>query len=186
MSDVVLLFRGINVGGKNPVAMSRLRELLEGLGCTDVVTYLASGNAIVNTTSKPGDLAETLEKELPSRFSLHDEVVKVLALTPRQFGAVISERPPGFGDQPDTYHSDAIFLIGIPVDEAMSVFDPRDGVDAVWPGTGVIYSQRLSAERTKSKLGKIIGTVPYKSMTIRSWQTTTKLAAILDARNSDA
>ena len=27
----------------------------------------------------------------------------------------------------------------------MKVFDPRPGVDEVWPGTGVIYSQRLSA-----------------------------------------
>jgi uncharacterized protein (DUF1697 family) len=44
----------------------------------------------------------------------------------------------------------------------------------------VVYSQRLSAQRTKSRLSKIVGTVPYKSMTIRSWQTTQKLLAMLE------
>jgi len=44
----------------------------------------------------------------------------------------------------------------------------------------VIYSQRLSSERTKSRLSKIVGTPAYKSMTIRNWNTTTKLLKILD------
>jgi uncharacterized protein (DUF1697 family) len=61
----------------------------------------------------------------------------------------------------------------------MPVFDPREGVDKVWPGDGVIYSQRLSSQRTKSQLSKIVATPVYKSMTIRSWDTTTKLLEIL-------
>jgi uncharacterized protein (DUF1697 family) len=182
VTDAVVLFRGINVGGKNPVAMSGLRDLLEELGCTSVATFLASGNAIVDTTMAPGALASALEKQLPSRFRLHDELVKVLVLTAGQLQAVVADRPKGFGDQPARFHSDAIFLMGIGVPDAMAVFQPRDGVDEVWPGNGVIYSQRLSAERTKSRLGKIVGTPPYKSMTIRSWQTTLKLVAALDQR----
>ncbi|MCW2973057.1 MAG: hypothetical protein JWN72_1330, partial [Thermoleophilia bacterium] len=71
-------------------------------------------------------------------------------------------------------------LIGITGEDAMTVFQPRDGVDRVWPGAGVIYSQRLSAERTKSRLGRIVGTEPYQSMTIRSWRTTTRLVELLD------
>jgi uncharacterized protein (DUF1697 family) len=57
----------------------------------------------------------------------------------------------------------------------MEVFNPRPDVDRVWPGNGVIYSQRLSAQRTKSRLGKIVGTDAYRSMTIRSWATTLAL-----------
>ena len=70
--------------------------------------------------------------------------------------------------------------MGIGLDAAMPVFKPRDGVDRVWPGPGVVYSQRLSSERTKSRLGQIVGTPPYKCMTIRSWQTVTRLLALLD------
>jgi uncharacterized protein (DUF1697 family) len=42
MSTSVILIRGINVGGKNPVKMSGLREALEALGCTDVGRRAAS------------------------------------------------------------------------------------------------------------------------------------------------
>jgi uncharacterized protein (DUF1697 family) len=71
--------------------------------------------------------------------------------------------------------------MGIDAADAMKVFDPRPGVDQVWPGKGVIYSQRLSAQRTKSRLNKIMGSPAYKSMTIRSWQTTLALLERMEA-----
>jgi uncharacterized protein (DUF1697 family) len=101
--------------------------------------------------------------------------VAVLVLSHDQLRAVVERKPEGFGEQPDTYHSDAIFLIGIGAAKAMEAFDPRPGVDTVWPGKGVIYSQRLSAERTKSRLNKIMGRPAYRSMTIRNWNTTVAL-----------
>ena len=110
-------------------------------------------------------------------------MIRVLAVSQPQLQAVVVQRPRGFGDQPETYHSDAVFVMGIPVDEAMAVFKPRDGVDQVWAGDGVIYSQRLSAQRTKSRLGQIVGTAPYKSLTIRSWATVKKLLTLLDDVN---
>ena len=52
-----------------------------------------------------------------------------------------------------------------------------------WPGAGVVYFARLSAERTKSRMSRIVGTPEYQLMTIRSWATTTKLLELLeDAR----
>ncbi len=41
------------------------------------------------------------------------------------------------------------------------------------------YFQRLSAERTKSKMSRIASTPEYKLMTIRNWTTTTKLLELL-------
>ena len=70
--------------------------------------------------------------------------------------------------------------MGIDATAAMEAFDPREGVDAVWPGKGVIYSQRLSAQRTKSRLSKIAVSPHYKAMTIRSWATTTKLVSLIE------
>ena len=65
---------------------------------------------------------------------------------------------------------------------AMRVVDVREGVDQVWPGTGVLYFARLSARRTQSKMSSIVGTPEYQLMTIRSWSTTTKLLGLLDER----
>jgi len=91
----------------------------------------------------------------------------------------VDDRPKGFGDQPEKYHSDVIFLMGIDAAEAMPIFNPREGVDRVWPGKGVVYSQRLSAQRTKSRLSAVMASPLYKSMTIRNWNTTVKLLEML-------
>ena len=107
------------------------------------------------------------------------DLIKVLVLSDNQIQAVIDNKPEGFGEQPEKYHSDVIFLMDIDAAQALSVFDPKEGVDKVWPSNGVIYSQRLSALRTKSRLSRIVGTPAYQSMTIRSWSTTTKLLEIL-------
>ena len=180
LSRYVVLLRGVNVGGKNKVPMAALREVLGARGFADVSTYIASGNVLLRSELPAAGVQAAVEEALVEGFDLDDDLIKVLALTPEQLRAVVADRPEGFGEQPDTYHCDAIFLIGVDVDEGLSVFKPREGVDRVWPGTGVIYSQRLSAQRTKSRLGQIVGTPAYKSMTIRSWQTTLKLHALLD------
>lgn len=62
----------------------------------------------------------------------------------------------------------------------MSVVRLKDGVDQAWEGDGVVYFARLSARRTQSKMGRIVGTPRYKLMTIRSWTTTTKLLGLLE------
>ncbi len=180
MSEYLVLLRGINVGGKNKVPMADLRELLEELGCRDVTTYIASGNVILRSDAPRAEIRRTIEQALPARFKLDSELVSVLVLTHAELQAVVDNKPKGFGEEPDTYHSDAIFLIDIDAAIAMEVFDPRPGVDRVWPGDGVIYSQRLSAERTKSRLSKAISTPAYKSMTIRSWTTTRALLDRMD------
>ena len=45
MGTFVALLRAVNVGGTK-LPMADLRALLEGLGLTDVRTYLQSGNAV--------------------------------------------------------------------------------------------------------------------------------------------
>ena len=172
MTRYLVLLRGINVGGRNKVPMAALRELLESHGHTQVSTYIASGNVILSSDRTAAAIKRDLEEALPKAFKLDSDLIAVLVLTLAQLRAVVRKRPKGFGDHPEKYHSDAVFLMGIDARTAMKVFDPRPGVDEVWPGTGVIYSQRLSAQRTKSRLSKIVGTPAYKSMTIRSWATT--------------
>jgi uncharacterized protein (DUF1697 family) len=175
----VALLRGINVGGKNKVPMAELKTCLESLGFTNVSTYIASGNVIFESNESVDNIKAKIEKALPEYFALHSELIKVLLLSHSQLQSVINNKPPGFGDQSDKYHSDVVFLMDLAVGDAMQVFDPKEGIDRVWPGKGVIYSQRLSALRTKSRLSKIIGTPAYRSMTIRTWNTVTILLELL-------
>lgn len=159
--------------------MAELKKCLEELGFNNVQTYIASGNVILQSPLAAEVVQQQVEAALPRHFKLDSELVKVLVLSHQELQAIVDNKPAGFGVQPDVYHSDVIFLMGIDLEQAMSVFDPREGVDTIWPGQSVIYSQRLSAERTRSRLNKIIGTPAYKSMTIRNWNTTLALLKLL-------
>jgi len=62
----VLLLRGINVGGKNKVSMSELKEQLLSIGFDNVSSYINSGNLFFSSlenheicSSKIRDLLET-------------------------------------------------------------------------------------------------------------------------------
>jgi uncharacterized protein (DUF1697 family) len=184
MKAYAVLLRGINVGGKNRVPMADLRGCLERLGYSDVATYIASGNVIVASDGTPDDIRAQIELALPRCFELDVDIVKVLVLSREKLQAVFDDKPDGFGEQPARYHSDAVFLMGIGTQQALTAFDPREAVDTVWAGDGVIYSQRLSSRRTESRLSKIVSSPAYKSMTIRNWQTTTKLLELLKERES--
>jgi uncharacterized protein (DUF1697 family) len=181
----VALLRGINVGGRNKLSMAVLKQLLEEIGLEDVRTYIQSGNAIFRSTLSADTIARKIEAGLTAALGLDDELIKVLVLSHAQLKAVVEKRPKGFGDEPDKHHSDAIFLMDIDGKAAFAVFSPREGVDKVWQGEGVIYSQRLSAERTRSRLSRIVASPLYKSMTIRSWATTAKLLELMEAAERD-
>jgi uncharacterized protein (DUF1697 family) len=179
LTSYLVLLRGINVGGKNKVPMAPLRALLEGLGHSDVSTYIASGNVLLRSDQSASEMKKAIEEALPKTFRLDSELIAVRVLTLAELQRIVDEKPKGFGDHPDEYHSDAIFLMDIDAANAMKAFDPRPGVDTVWAGEGVIYSQRLSAQRTKSRLNKVMSSPAYKSMTIRSWTTTLTLLDLL-------
>src|SRR4026209_864216 len=109
MTRYLVLLRGINVGGKNKVPMAALRELLESHGHTKVSTYIASGNVILSSDRSAVAIMSELEEAVPKTFKLDSELIAGLVLPPAQPRAGVRKRPKGFGDKPDTYHSDAVF-----------------------------------------------------------------------------
>lgn len=160
--------------------MNDLREAMESEGFDSVSTYIQSGNVIFESDSPRPSLEDRIEERLERRFGMG---LVVVVRSHQQLRNVVTKAPAGFGAQPEKYHSDVIFLKApLTAAQAMGVFDPREGVDQVWPGTGVVYSARLSERRAQSRLGRIVGTPEYQRMTIRSWNTTTKVLGLLDER----
>jgi uncharacterized protein (DUF1697 family) len=174
----VALLRGINVGGQNAVSMSELRDAFEGHGFADVRTFLNSGNVVFSGGSSPSDLEDEIEEMLEAHLG---RPIVVVVRSRRQMQNIVRKAPDGFGQQPDLYHSDVIFLKPpLTVGEAMEQVELREGVDQAWPGTGVIYFARLSARRTESRVNRMMSGPIYQRMTIRSWSTTTKLLDLLE------
>lgn len=47
----IVLLRGINISGKNKISMSELKKVLEENNYKNVITYLNSGNVILESES---------------------------------------------------------------------------------------------------------------------------------------
>ena len=171
------LLRGVNVGGKNLVKMSELRDALEEMGLIDVATYINSGNFLFRAPRQPrAELAKQLEARLSKRFGLE---LKLVLLTHAQMKRVVDGAPRGFGAETD--RCDVIFLFApLTVKRAISAMETKEGVDRLWAGTGVVYFSRLTEKATSSRMGRVVMKPEYKNMTIRSWGTTTKLLDLME------
>jgi uncharacterized protein (DUF1697 family) len=183
MSGYVALLRGINVGGKHLIKMADLKCCFEGLGFGNVATYIQSGNVVFEAAgSTPSKLASQIESALAQAFQYRSWVA---VRSHKQMQQVVARAPAGFGEDPAAYLCDVIFLKAeLPAAEAIKDVRVRTEVDTAFAGAGVLYFSRLRARATQSYLNRIMGLSIYRGMTIRNWNTTTKLLALLDARKS--
>ena len=95
---------------------------------------------------------------------------------------IVAKAPKGFGSDQDTYRYDVIFLKEpLTAVQAMKSVSTKEGVDQAYSGKGVLYFSRLISRATSSHLTRIIGLPVYQSMTIRNWNTTTKLLNLMEA-----
>ena len=88
----VALLRGINVGKNNRVPMAALRDLLTGLGYTDVRTHLNSGNAVFSVPgrAKPESVGKRIEKSLQDEVGLS---LRVVVRSRDDLAAVVAANP---------------------------------------------------------------------------------------------
>jgi uncharacterized protein (DUF1697 family) len=92
MPPQIVFLRGINLASKRRVAMSDLRELLEGAGYEDVRTHLQSGNIVLSSPLSPRRLETALERLLRKRFGFD---VRVLVRTRAELKKVVDRDPLG-------------------------------------------------------------------------------------------
>ena len=90
MPRFVALLRGVNVGGKNKVAMSELRVLAESLGLEDVSTLIQSGNLVFTSGSRPSP--EKLTAAIAQRFGVS---ISVAVRSASELRRVLSNQPFG-------------------------------------------------------------------------------------------
>lgn len=179
MTLYVALLRGINVGGKNLIKMPELKAAFEADGFEDVATYIQSGNVLFATrATRAPALTGRIEAMLADAF---DYVPTVVVRSHAQMRAIVDRRPKGFGAQPATYRYDVLFLKEpLSAKTVVTSVQTNPAVDEVWAGTGVIYFSRLTAKATASRLNKFVASPIYKSVTVRNWNTTTKLLSLMD------
>ncbi|QQS19911.1 DUF1697 domain-containing protein [Candidatus Saccharibacteria bacterium] len=172
----VVLLRGVNVGGNTRVEMSRLKAILESLGCTDVQTYLNSGNAVCKKATKLN--ATEVEKAIEVEFGF---AVPVLVLDANTVCRVAESIPESWRND-DDQKSDVAFLFPA-ADDASIVMKVGCNSD-IETGLYVPGALLWNIERkhqSRGSLPKVVGTPLYQQMSIRNVNTARKLAELVQS-----
>lgn len=173
------LLRGINVGGRNKLPMTDLRDLFTEAGCRDVRTYIQSGNVIF--TAEPDVLAKLpalIPTQIAARFGYPAPVV---LRTAEQLGAVIRHNP-FIADGTAEQDLHVLFLAGRPPAGSVGKLDPdRSPPDAFAVRDQEIYLRLPNgAGRTKLTNGYFDSKLATTS-TGRNWRTVTTLFDLMNA-----
>jgi uncharacterized protein (DUF1697 family) len=178
-NQYLTLLRGINVGGNNIIKMTDLKSCFEDMGFSDVVTYIQSGNVLFKSDEKDKiRLTNKIEKVLSEKFNYSSRIV---VITYTQLKRTVVEAPDGFGKEADQFRYDVIYLKEpLIAQEMITKLKPREGVDSVYTGDAVLYFSRLIIKASQSRMSKIITLPEYQNVTIRNWNTTTKLLELME------
>ena len=182
MSRYAALLRGINVAGHNMLPMKELVPMFEAVGCTDVESYIQSGNVVF---AAPATLArkvpELVAAKIKGRFRYD---TPILVRSAAALAQVAASNPflAGVAPSNGTY---VAFLANAPAKALVDALDPnRSPPDAfAVRGTEVFLHYPNGAGRTKltnvyleSKLATIA--------TSRNWRTLLQLVEMTQSRRA--
>jgi uncharacterized protein (DUF1697 family) len=185
MPRYVALLRGINVGGRNKVAMADLRRIAESVGHTEVATYIQSGNLVFTSPdSNVTSLADALEQEIARSLAVRPAVV---VLSHASLARVIADNPfPGEAN-PRCLHAifrrDEMTLEGVAAvasaQQSARAKGSRDEAVVVGRTLFLHTPDGLGRSELAVQLQRASG--PAASGTARNWATVTRLMAMLDS-----
>ena len=173
-TTVIVLLRGINVGGKNKLPMAALRAAAEAAGYADATTYLQSGNLIVRdvAASKIGRVAGTIHDAIEASTGLD---VPIITRTLDEWRAIIDANPfPDAAADGTTLH--LVVLDGKP-SETVRKFDSSKFEPEALRVVGSEVYLSLPNGIGRSKLAAAVMRLDNaKSGTARNWKTVLALA----------
>lgn len=181
MSTYILLLRGINVGGHNKLSMPRLRGILETLGCTDIKSYIQSGNLVFHySADRMGELEMQLGKELLHQFGFRPEC---LFISKKVFIEMIESSP--YLELPNLDQRLHVgFLARVPEGPNIEKMESIKGFTESFTIKGKVFYLDAPDGIGRSKLAaqaeKWIG-VP---MTMRNWRTVKSIQSMLFPESS--
>ena len=169
MTVHIALLRGINVGGKGVLKMSDLRDICEGAGCTDVTTYIQSGNVVVAHSAASADaVAKVLERALKQATGRD---IAVMVRSRAQLQKLVAENPYKKAE-PKTLH--VAFLAAPPAAAAIKAFDRAKYAPEEFVVAGRDVYLHLPNGVGKTKLLPPL-TAKLPAATVRNWNTVEKL-----------
>jgi uncharacterized protein (DUF1697 family) len=174
----VALLRGINVAGKNMLPMKDLAKMFTDAGCTNVRTYIQSGNVIFESLASPLKMVEGITGKIEKGYGYR---IPMVLRTSEQLLKTIRDNPFLKGGADEKWLH-VYFLADAPKAVAIAGLDAnRCPPDAFHVRGQEIYLHvpngmartKLTNAYFDSKLSTIC--------TARNWATVLRLAAMMQA-----
>jgi uncharacterized protein (DUF1697 family) len=175
MATLLVLLRGINVGGRNRIAMADLRNAFVEMGFGDPRTYIQSGNVVVSSRRGPGPATVgMIERGLSDAFGYGARVV-VRDLP--QIKTVVRQIPKDWDVGETSMRYNVIFTThGLTAKELLRQVSPKPDVESVIAGAQALYWSAPFETLTKTAMIKLSSHPAYPELTIRNLRTTLALA----------
>jgi uncharacterized protein (DUF1697 family) len=173
----VALLRGVNVGGKNMIRMSSLKDSFEGMGFDCVATYINSGNIIFRT--QEGD-ARKLERSIEGMLSSEYELeCRVVVRNLSEMADLVKSLPENW-DGDGRWKYNVIFLRhSIDSENILNGLKPKSDIEQIVYRPGVLlWSARIS-DMSRTSIHKLPGQKLFQEMTVRNTNTTKKLYELM-------
>jgi len=176
MTRYGLLLRGVNVGTKNSLPMAELRAMLTKIGCTNVQTYVQSGNAVFGTKLGGAKLTKAIEGALERYMGRR---IATTLRTHKQLKAIIEANPFAKVATNPTYLC-VTFLSNAPTKSEVAPLHARDWRPELFQVAGnQIYTWHPNGQG-RSPLAAALGKLPLRgAVTTRNWNTVLKLLQML-------
>ena len=173
----VALLRGINLGGKNKIPMKDLAAMFNGSRCTEVKTFIQSGNVVFCAT-KPvaAKIAAQITKSIKDQFGFD---IPVVLRTAAELAAVVSGNP--FLRKGVSEDELAVsFLLGDPDPAGIARLDPHRSSPDEFIVQGREIYMRFPNGFGRSKLTSAWFDTRLKTVgTVRNWRTTKSLLQLM-------
>lgn len=109
MKRYIALLRGINISGKNKIAMSELKAGFVELGYTAVSTYLNSGNVIFSSEINDREaFSSTIESMIKNKFELD---IPVFIISQKELEDILNNAPDWWGEDNKEIYDNLIFIM---------------------------------------------------------------------------
>jgi uncharacterized protein (DUF1697 family) len=173
----VALLRGINLGGRHKVSMPDLAAAFIAAGCTEVVTYIQSGNVVFRPPDgQPSDVASLVARLQPVVARAAGFDVPLVIRSAAALASLVAAQP---------FHEDPKFLhVGFLGAEPSAAALGRFAAAAVAPESfslvGLDVYLHLPGGMGRSKLGLAVDRLAVP-VTVRNWRTVGKLAELAGA-----
>lgn len=177
-----VLFRALNIGGKNAVRMAELSQMLSTLGFDAARTFLQSGNAAVRSELAELELTERIQSAFRERFGF-DSVV--MARSETDLNATLTGMPFSEAELSRAQAADPavehLYVYFLPQDVAAEQLAPLLCEDAqgdtVRAGGRALYLLCSQSVRLSKAAARIARAMP--DATARNGNTVRRLHALL-------